>query len=79
MSKDWNEVVAGAEAFAQEKQNAEELAHSRFDAVRMRAKANGDQHHSTDTVEFREWIAARHATDEAWGKWAMAMDAKPAA
>jgi hypothetical protein len=78
MSKEWIATVAQAEAAAQEKQTAEELAHSRFDAVRARAKAEGRHHHATDTVEFREWIAARHATDTAWGVWAMAMDAKPA-
>jgi hypothetical protein len=78
MSKEWTDTVAAAEAAAQDKQNAEEIAHSRFDAVRARARAEGKEHHSTDTEEFRQWIAARHATDAAWGAWAMAMDAKPA-
>ena len=49
MSKDWNSIVAQAEAAAQDKQALEDAAHSRFDAVRA---------HGTDTPEFREWIAA---------------------
>ena len=77
MTEDWIEAVATAEAAAEARQTAEEEAHTRFDAARTRAKANGKEHHSTDTDEFREWIAARHATDDAWGRWAMAMDAKP--
>ena len=77
MSKEWIATVADAEATAQGRQDAEEIAHRKFDAVRARAKADGNHHHATDTAEFHEWIAARHATDDAWGKWAMAMDAKP--
>jgi hypothetical protein len=78
MSKEWMAQVAGAEAVAEGKQASEEIAHGRFHAVRAQAEAAGRPHEATETVEFREWIAARRATDEAWGAWAMAMDAKPA-
>ena len=77
MSKEWIATVAGAEAAAQDKQNAEELAQDRFDAVREKALVEGSKQSVTETPEFREWMAARHATDAAWGAWAMAMDAKP--
>ena len=78
MSKEWIATVAGAEAAAQDKQNAEERAHDRFHAVREQALADGRKQSVTETPEFHDWMAARHATDAAWGAWAMAMDAKPA-
>lgn len=78
MSKEWTAAVAAAEAAAQQKEAAEELAHARFHAVRAEIEAAGDSADVTRTPEFKEWMAARHDTDEAWGQWAMAMDAKPA-
>ena len=76
MSKEWNAAVAAAEAAAEQKQAAEEIAQARFHAVRSEIQAAG-RGDVTETTEFREWIAARHASDAAWGAWAMAMDAKP--
>jgi hypothetical protein len=73
MSKEWLETVALAEAAAEQKQAAEEVAVERFRAAKQRDEAK-----ATETPEFHAWISARHATDEAWGRWAMAMDAKPA-
>jgi len=73
MSKEWMEIVALAEAAADQKQAAEEAAVQRFRAARLLDEAT-----ATQTPEFHAWISARHATDEAWGQWAMAMDAKPA-
>lgn len=73
MSKEWMEAVAVAEAAAEQKQAAEEVAVERFRAARARDEAK-----ATETPEFHAWMSARHATDEAWGQWAMAMDAKPA-
>jgi hypothetical protein len=78
MSKEWNEAVAAAEAAAEQRQAAEESAHQRFDAARARCEAAGRADKVTETPEFEAWMAARHASDEAWGAWAMAMDAKPA-
>lgn len=78
MSKEWNDAVAAAEAAAERRQAAEATAHERFDAARTRCEAAGHADKVTQTPEFQEWIAARHASDEAWGAWAMAMDAKPA-
>lgn len=77
MSKEWNAAVAAAEAAAQQKDAAEEIAHGRFVAARAEIEAAGRAAHVTDTPEFREWMAARRESDEAWGAWAMAMDAKP--
>jgi hypothetical protein len=79
MSKEFNATVAAAEAVAQDKQALEEIAHSRFDAVRAQVQAQGGEHQVTETAEFHAWMAARHATDAAWGAWAMAMDAELAA
>ncbi|HET8744692.1 MAG TPA: hypothetical protein VFM98_03735 [Ramlibacter sp.] len=79
MSKEWNEAVAAAEAAAERKQAAEAIAQERFDAARARCEAAGRADQVTQTPEFQEWIAARHASDDAWGAWAMAMDAKPGA
>lgn len=78
MSKEWTAAVAAAEAAAQQRQDAEELAHARFHAVRAEIEAAGESADVTHTPEFHAWMAARHASDEAWGQWAMAMDAKPA-
>ena len=78
MSKEWIATGAVAEAAAQDKQDAEEVAQDRFQAVREQALADGRKQSVTETPEFQHGMAARHATDEAWGAWAMAMDAKPA-
>jgi hypothetical protein len=78
MSKEWSAAVAAAESAAQAKQAAEEIAHERFQAARAEIEAAGNSGQVTETPEFRDWMAARHASDEAWGAWAMAMDAKPA-
>ena len=79
MSKDWNEAIAAAEAAAEQKQAAEEVAQARFEAARTAIEAEGRAAHVTETPEFGEWMAARRASDEAWGAWAMVMDAKPGA
>jgi hypothetical protein len=76
MSKEWTAAVAAAEAAAEQRQAAEEIAQARFHAVRSELEAAG-RGEVTETPEFREWMAARHASDDAWGAWAMAMDAKP--
>jgi hypothetical protein len=78
MSKEWNDTVAAAEAAAEQRDSAELAAHERFHAARARCEAAGRGDKVTETPEFQEWIAARHASDAAWGAWAMAMDAKPA-
>jgi hypothetical protein len=77
MSKEQTTSVAQAEAAAQEKQAAEEVAQKHFEAVRARIEGAGTGE-PTETDEFKKWMSARHASDEAWGKWAMAMDAAAA-
>lgn len=77
MSKEWTAAVAAAEAFAEQQQAAEEIAHERFDTARTEIEAAGGAAHVTDTPEFLAWMAARRASDDAWGAWAVAMDAKP--
>ena len=76
---DWAEDYAAATATAEETQAAEVLAEGRFDVVHDKAQAEGNKVHALMTDEFREWMAARQATDAAWGVWSTVMDAKPQA
>jgi hypothetical protein len=61
--------IAQAMARAEAHQAAEEQAEARFDAVRAQAVAAGRADQAQHTAEFKEWIACRHRTDEAWGQW----------
>lgn len=79
MSKEWIAAVAAAEVAAQEKQSAEEAAYERFDAARNEMEAAGRAAQVTAIPELHRWLEARRESDEAWGAWAMAMDAKPGA
>ncbi|HYE39732.1 MAG TPA: hypothetical protein VEB23_07360 [Ramlibacter sp.] len=67
--------VARAETEALALQDAEEQSAQRFVDVRQRLVASNQPDEVTRCDEFREWMAARAKTDEAWGRWAMAMDA----
>ena len=77
MSKEWIVAVAAAEATAQQKQVAEEIALERFEAARAEIEAEGRSAHVVDAPEFHSWMMTRRESDEAWGAWAMIMDAKP--
>ena len=77
MNPTWIAASAAAEATAQQKQVDEELAHERFRKVRADIEAAGGSAQAIETPEFHSWITARHASDDAWGAWAMIMDAKP--
>jgi hypothetical protein len=77
MSKEWTVAVAAAEATALQKQVAEDNAHERFEAVRAEIEVAGRSANVLDTPEFHSWMTARRESDEAWGTWAMIMDAKP--
>lgn len=79
MSQAWIAASARAEATAQQKQIAEDIAHERFHAARAEIEAAGRSAHVVDMPEFRRWMTARSESDEAWGAWAMVMDAKPVA
>lgn len=74
---DWMKAAALAEAMADRKQAAEEVAEQRFRAARAKAEAEGDADAALRTDEFRQWLSARAETDSAWGAWSMAMDARP--
>jgi hypothetical protein len=74
---DWAEEIAVAETAAERTQAAEVLAEEKFDAVHAEAKAAGELDDALKTEEFRDWMAARQATDAAWGVWAGVMDSKP--
>ena len=74
---DWMEAATLAEAAADRKQAAEEMAEQRFYAVKAQAEAEGDAARALRSDEFRQWMDARAETDVAWGAWSMAMDAKP--
>jgi hypothetical protein len=79
MSKESSTAVAAAEAAAERKQTAENEAHERFHAVRAEMEAAGHGVDPRETNELKEWLQSRRETDEAWGKWAMAMDAERSA
>ncbi len=74
---DWSQDVAAATSAAEHSQAAETRAELRFDEVHAQAQAAGDVAQARSTTEFRDWLAARKATDTAWGQWAMVMDSKP--
>lgn len=76
---DWEERLKAAEAKAERSEAAEHEAEERFRAAHAEAQAKGTPDHALESEEFRSWMAKRHATDEAWGAWAMVMDAKPGA
>lgn len=67
--------IERAEVEALALQEDEERAAEKFEAARLRLAAAGRADEVTHTAEFREWMAARARTDEAWGRWAVAMDA----
>jgi hypothetical protein len=71
--------VATAEREALARQDVEAQAEQRFDEVREALAASGRAHEATTSREFHEWMASRVRTDEAWGRWAVAMDAATAA
>jgi hypothetical protein len=72
---DWEQRLKAAEAGAEKTEAAEHAAEEKFKAV----QAQGNDAEALESEEFRSWMASRRETDEAWGKWAMLMDAKPAA
>ena len=74
---DWQADIAAATAAAEQKQAAEAVAEAKFDAVYVLAEASGTPEHAPTTAEFHDWMAARKATDAAWGSWAEVMDSKP--
>lgn len=74
---DWSEEIMAAETAAEQKQAAEHEAESRFDAVHAQAQAAGTVGDALKSPEFHDWMAARHATDAAWGNWSVVMDNKP--
>lgn len=67
--------VATAETQALSTQAAEAEAEQRFDTLRARLESAGRAHEATNSNEFRDWLEARANTDDAWGRWAVAMDA----
>lgn len=67
--------IERAEMDALALQDDEERAAEKFEAVRLRLAAGNQADEVTQTAEFRDWMAARARTDEAWGRWAMAKDA----
>ncbi|MEJ6023944.1 hypothetical protein [Ramlibacter sp. PS4R-6] len=71
---DWEERLKAAEAGAERSEAAELAAEEKFKAVQ--AQTNDAEALASD--EFRSWMGSRRATDDAWGKWATVMDAKPA-
>ena len=75
---DWSEEIAMATAEAERMQAAEESAEARFDQVYAQSEAAGTPERAPISEEFHLWMAARKATDAAWGAWSQVMDSKPA-
>jgi hypothetical protein len=67
--------IARAEREALALQDAEDQSAQRFEDVRLQLVAEDAAQGATHSPEFRDWMAARARTDEAWGRWALAMDA----
>ena len=74
---DWEDKLKAVEAGAERAQAVEQQAEERFRAVHERANAQGAAEAAVESEEFHAWMASRHATDAAWGSWAMMLDAKP--
>ena len=74
---DWSEDIAEAEAAAERTQAAEDMAEARFDAVVAMAQSTGEPSQGRSSEELQHWLAARRATDAAWGTWSEVMDSKP--
>jgi hypothetical protein len=74
---DWEQRVKAAEAGADRMEAAEQAAEETFKALQADAQAQGTEQDALKSEEFREWMATRRATDDAWGKWAVLMDEKP--
>lgn len=67
--------TASAESEALQAQALEAEAERKFDSLHDRLEASGRKREATASEEFRQWMQARARTDEAWGQWALAMDA----
>jgi hypothetical protein len=67
--------IARAESEALALQDAEDRSAQKFDDVRLQLAERNQAEEATRSPEFVEWMAARARTDEAWGRWAVAMDA----
>ena len=76
--KHWHEQLDQVESAALQTQAREEAAERMFDEALARAEAQGSPEQAVASREFADWIAARHDSDAAWGRWALVMDAKPA-
>lgn len=68
-------AIARAESEALALQAAEDVSAQRFEDVRLQLVAADAAEGVTRAPEFHDWMAARARTDEAWGRWALAMDA----
>ncbi|MBI5276449.1 MAG: hypothetical protein HY854_08305 [Burkholderiales bacterium] len=64
-----------AEAGALKAEADEQDAYERFCSARAALRSRGSENEVTETPEFRRWMKARETTDEAWGRWALAMEA----
>jgi len=73
--KIWTEELAQVEAAALRVEALEHEAEKRLDIARAEALARGESDNMRETPELSEWMAARAATDAAWGRWAQVMDA----
>jgi len=74
----WEQELAAVEAAAISIEQREAEAERRFDETLAVLESRGQAEAATESPEFKEWMAARSQTDEAWGRWAQVMDSRPA-
>lgn len=70
---DWEQRLKAAQADAERSEAAEHAAEARFKSV----KEQDGETRALASEEFGHWMQKRHATDAAWGQWAVVMDGKP--
>jgi hypothetical protein len=79
MSNYWQEELALVEAAALRIQAREEAAEKLFEEALSRHEVQGTGVPAKQMQEFTTWMACRHDSDAAWGRWATVMDARPPA
>jgi hypothetical protein len=74
----WLEELALVESAAVRIRNLEVAAGQRFDQALVHAAAKAAPgERAMPSLELSDWLAARHDTEAAWGRWAEVMKARP--
>lgn len=78
MNDHWEQERALVENAALRIEELELRAKSDFDRISALAHEQGQPERALSTPEFHAWMAARHDSDAAWGRWFEVMGARPA-